>query len=62
VPRFSIWPGASRREENHQRWEDNDPRGAIRAKGRLAAQESARRAGRTQRAERRNQRNNRREY
>jgi hypothetical protein len=58
-----FWPFMSRREENHMAWEHVMPRGAIRAKGRSAVEESARRAGRTQRAEgHRNQRNNRREY
>lgn len=53
----------SRREEDHQRWEDIAPFGSIRAKGRLAVRLSALMAGRRQRkAGHRNQRNNRREY
>lgn len=32
----SLWPGSSRREDNHAKWEKDDPKGAIRAKGKFA--------------------------
>jgi hypothetical protein len=56
------WFGMTRREENHQRWEDDDTEGAIRAKGREARRQAALKAGRVSRSSHRNQRNNRREY
>lgn len=56
----NLWPGASRREENHQQWEDTDRRGAIRAKGRHALELRAR--SQPRRAQTRRERNNRREY
>jgi hypothetical protein len=59
-----MW-GMTRREDNHQRWEDNDTIGAIRAKGREARRQAVAKA-RAEQAEARRatrrQRNNRREY
>jgi hypothetical protein len=54
------YPGQSNRERNHERWEDRNPRQAIRAKGREAVRQRAESATRTPQT--RNQRNNRREY
>lgn len=60
--RFSgLWAGASRREENHAKWEDADPKGAITAKARHAQDLAIRRYNRTKRQTRK-QRNNFREY
>jgi hypothetical protein len=53
--------GATRREENHARWEDSDPEGSIHAKARMA-QDIARRRGGGYKKQKRWQRNNRREY
>jgi len=56
-----LWPGASRREENHAAWEENDPHAAIRAKGRHAVDLGIRKQNR-RKSQTRIQRNNRREY
>jgi hypothetical protein len=51
----------NRRVANHQQWEDDDPRGAIRARvGAARTSASRQRGGR--RSSPRTQRNNRREY
>jgi len=52
----------NRRVQNHQDWEDDDPRGAIRAKGRHAVDLAIARGQGRVRSSRRTQRNNRREY
>jgi len=52
----------NRRVQNHQDWEDDNPRGAIRAKGRHAVDQAVARGRRQTRSSPRTQRNNRREY
>lgn len=57
----AIFAGASRREDNHQAWEDADPQGAIRAKAKHA-QDLAIRQANGRRSQKRKQRNNFREW
>jgi hypothetical protein len=57
----AVFAGASRREDNHQAWEDADPVGAITAKGKHAQELGIRKQNR-RKNQTRIQRNNRREY
>lgn len=69
---FGGWAGMSRREENHSLWEQQDTRGAIKAKAREAqrqasekqnkAKAEAKRAAGQRATSARRVRNNRREY
>jgi hypothetical protein len=52
----------NQRVQNHQDWEDSNPRGAIRAKGRHAVDKAIIRGRGKVTASRRTQRNNFREY
>lgn len=52
----------NQRVQNHQDWEDTNPRGAIRAKGRHAVGQAIARGRGRVRSPRRTQRNNFREY
>jgi hypothetical protein len=61
-PNHAAIAEQNRRVQNHQAWEDDNPRGAIRAKGRHAVDQAIARERGNVRASRRTQRNNRREY
>jgi hypothetical protein len=58
---MGAYPGSSKREDNHQKWEKNNPQQAVRAKGKYAmgVRAGGNPSGKNQS---RGQRNNRREY
>jgi hypothetical protein len=58
---MGVYPGSSKREDNHSNWEKKNAKQAIKAKGKYAM--GVRAAGQSSgKSQNRNSRNNRREY
>jgi hypothetical protein len=58
---MGFW-GQSRREENHDKWEKQNAKQAVRAKAREAQRKAIEKEQKAKRESARRQRNNRREY